>query len=255
MSNTKVSVVMPAFNEEEVIGSSIRTTCEALDREHLDYDLIVVNDGSTDLTFKTVAGEAAKYGGRVRVVGYDPPNRGKGHALRCGAMYARGDYVVFMDSDLDIGSSNLVTYLKSFQDADLIIASKRHPRSRVEQPFSRRVLSLCFHFLVRLLTGVRVSDTQAGLKGFRSESLKKIIPLLSVKKYAFDVEVLVVARLLKMKIVELPVTVHMDAGFSVRHIARMVVDLLGITYRLRIKHWYQKNLNNQAAKYVPFIKW
>ncbi len=255
MSNGKVTVVMPAFNEEEIIDSSIRSTCETLEKECADYDLIVVNDGSTDSTFKVIMEEAAKHEGRVKILGYDYPNKGKGFALKYGAMFAEGDYVIFVDSDSEIEPSNLARYLNGLRNADIVIASKRHPQSRVEEPFSRVFLSLGFQSLVRLLTGVKVSDTQAGLKGFRVESLRRILPLLSVKKYAFDVEVLVVAQLLNMKVVELPVTIYLDANFKVRNIARMAIDLLGIAYRLRVKHWYQKNLYNKAAQYVPLIKW
>ncbi len=255
MLNARVSIVMPAFNEEKMINSSIRNTCDTLSSEHIDYDLIVVNDGSTDSTFRSALKEATNYNGRVKILGYDYPNKGKGYALKYGATFATGDYVIFIDSDSEISPHNLNKYIDKLQNADLVIASKRHPQSKVDEPISRMLLSLCFQILVRLLTGVRVSDTQAGLKGFRVESLRRILPLLSVKKYAFDVEVLLVAQLLGMKIVELPVTIHLDATFGVRHMVRMAIDLLGITYRLRVKHWYQTNLNNQAARYVPLIKW
>ena len=241
----KFSIILPAYNEEDHIGESIEQVSRYLDSLELDYEIIIVDDGSKDETKR----QASKYvlDGKIRIFGYDQ-NMGKGYAIRYGCMHSLGDYVFFMDSDLDIDTLNLAAYLRSIKDADLVIASKRHPRSNVDEPLIRRVLSLGLYFLIRLMTGVQVSDTQTGLKGFRSESLKKILPLLSVKKYAFDIEVLVVAQLLRMKIVELPVKVHLDASFGVRHIVQMALDLLGITYRLRVKHWYQNNLNNQATK-------
>jgi hypothetical protein len=78
--------------------------------------------------------------------------------------------------------------------------------------------------------------------------MRQILPLLSVKRYAFDVEVLAVARLLKMKVVELPVAIRLGALFSVRHIVRIFVDLMGIVYRLRVKRWYQANLWRQPSR-------
>ncbi|MDQ1280791.1 MAG: hypothetical protein QG670_2054 [Thermoproteota archaeon] len=255
MLNSIVSVVMPAFNEEEIISSSIKTTCNVLEKGQMNYELIVVNDGSHDQTFETAWKEAAKHNGHVKVVGYNPPNNGKGYALKYGTAYAKGDYVLFLDSDLEIDPSNLSKYLKVVEGADLVIASKRHPDSKVDEPLTRRIMSFCFHMFVRLLTGVNVSDTQAGLKGFRAESLKKILPLLSVKKYAFDVELLVVAKLHKMKVVELPVAISLKAGFKVGNIARMFVDTLGIAYRLRVLHWYQRNINNQSPKHTHIIQW
>ncbi len=248
----KVSVILPAYNEEDSIGEAVGSVSQRLESMGQDYEIIVVDDGSSDGT-KSRASEYT-LDKKIRVLGYDQ-NMGKGYALKYGAMCALGDFVFFMDSDLDIEASNLARYLKAVQDVDLVIASKRHPLSKVDEPLSRRVLSFSFNMLVRLLTGVQASDTQAGLKAFSSESMKKILPLLSVKKYAFDVELLVVARLLKMKVVELPVKIQLSAGFSIRSIARMAVDLLGIAYRLRIIHWYQRNINNQTPKYAPIIKW
>jgi len=79
--------------------------------------------------------------------------------------------------------------------------------------------------------------------------------LLSVKRYAFDVEVLTVAHLLGMRIVELPVDIRMNARFKLKDVARMGVDLLGIAYRLKVKRWYQENLNKRHVEYKPLIKW
>jgi hypothetical protein len=105
------------------------------------------------------------------------------------------------------------------------------------------------------VAGVRVSDTQSGFKAFRREALVKIMALVSVKRYAFAVELVVVAKLLKLRIVELPVRIRLGGLFSARQVVRMLVDLLGITYRLRVIHWYQKNLYNARATYKPIIKW
>jgi hypothetical protein len=119
----------------------------------------------------------------------------------------------------------------------------------------RRLLSHAFNRLVMLLTGLRVSDTQTGFKAFRREALEKIMNLVSVKHYAFDVELLVAAKLLRLRIVELPIKISLASLFSVRYVLRMFVDLLGITYRLRVIHWYQSNLHNPEAAYKPIIKW
>jgi hypothetical protein len=116
-------------------------------------------------------------------------------------------------------------------------------------------MSRVFNLAARILTGLDVSDTQSGLKAARSEALYKILPLLSVKRYAFDVEFLVVASLLGMKIKELPVDINLDSMFGMRKVVRMGVDLLGIVYRLRLIRWYQKNLQAQSMTYVPLVRW
>jgi hypothetical protein len=119
----------------------------------------------------------------------------------------------------------------------------------------RRFLSLGFNILERLLTGVRATDTQAGLKAARSEALYRVLPLLSVKRYAFDAELLAVASLLGFKITELPVEVNLKATFSFGQVFRMLIDLLGIAYRLRISRWYQENMHAMSATYKPIISW
>jgi hypothetical protein len=116
-------------------------------------------------------------------------------------------------------------------------------------------LSLGFNTLERLLIKIRVSDTQAGMKGLRSVALYRILPLLSVKKYAFDAELLAVATLLGFRLRELPVHIQLRAGFSTRQVFRMMIDLLGISYRLRIKKWYQKNMRGISETYRPIIQW
>ena len=157
------------------IGQAVGLVSLKLESMGQEYEIIVVDDGSVDGT-KIRASECALNGGSVKVIGYDQ-NMGKGFALMHGAMCAKGDFIFFMDSDLDIEPLNLSGYLNSIKEADLVIASKRHPRSRVEEPMSRRVFSLGFHKIVKLLVGIKVSDTQSGLKGFRSESLRLILPL------------------------------------------------------------------------------
>jgi hypothetical protein len=160
-----------------------------------------------------------------------------------------------MDSDADIKPDLIDQYVALLRDNDIVLASKRHPDSKVSAPLMRRFLSYGFHCLVILLTGVRVSDTQSGFKAFRREALVKIMALVCVKRYAFAAELIVVAKLLNLRAVELPVKIHLGSLFSARQAIRMLVDLLGITYRLRVIRWYQKNLHNLHAQHKPVIKW
>lgn len=243
---------MPAYNEEEHISAAIQSVERVMKSVARSFEVIVVDDGSTDRT-KEIA-ENSISNQNFRVIGY-ARNMGKGYAIVYGAMASRGDYIVFMDSDMEINVDGIESYLEALRHADFVVASKRHPESRVKQPVTRRLLSYGFNMLARLVLGIKVSDTQTGLKAFRAKSFKEIIPLLSVKRYAFDVEVLTIASLKKMKFVEMPVNLELKARFSVKAVVRMAVDLLGIAYRLRIKRWYQKNMNVSNASYKPIIRW
>lgn len=247
-----VSVLLPAFNEEANIKRSLRMVSRTVSGIGLEYEIVVIDDGSRDGTRLAATEEMDEL--PVKVVGHSI-NMGKGEALKYGTKFASGEITVFLDCDGEISPSELVEYLMALRNADLAIGSKRHPNSKVKTPIERKFLSACFNYLVRIFTGIRCSDTQSGLKAFKTSSLKRIMPLVSVKRYAFDVEILAVASLMQMRVVEMPVTIQLRARFKVKQVFRMLVDLLGIAYRLRMRHWYQRNLSNDSADYQPILRW
>ncbi|MGD0644132.1 MAG: glycosyltransferase [Candidatus Bathyarchaeia archaeon] len=253
MGQVALSFVVPAYNEEDFIEDTLGSLEAVIKGKNLPYEIVVVDDGSLDGTLAKVI-RYAKTNGHVKVVSY-ANNIGKGHAVKTGFMQTSGDIVVFADSDMEIGLSTISCYLAALERGDIVIASKRHADSRVEVPLSRRILSLCFNGLVRLLTGVPVNDTQSGLKAMRKSAFIDIFPRLAVKRYAFDVELLAVAHLCGLKVVEMPVDIKLDAAFKPKEMWHMFVDLLGITYRLRVLHWYQRLLpeKNGFQNMVSFV--
>jgi len=231
-------VVMPAFNEGRIVKEAIRRVDSVIRQMKLHYELIVVDDGSADETRKEVV-DYANNNSHVKVISYER-NMGKGYAVKTGFQQAKGNTVVFVDSDSDIDPKQVVRYVGALKDADVVVASKRHPRSKVDIPLIRRVLSYGFNILVKLLVGLRLSDTQTGLKAVRRSALVGVFPRLTVKRYAFDVELLASANSLGLKIMELPIRIRLSNLFSVREVWRMFLDLLGIAYRLRVLRWYQR---------------
>ena len=242
---------MPAYNEAEGIERSITEAKRQFEALSKDFEIILVDDGSSDGTRKIVEGLEDR---KFRIVGYNR-NQGKGHAIKTGLNHATGQFAFLVDSDSEIHAKELASYVDALESADFVIGSKRHPLSTVRTPTMRRFLSLGFNVLERLLTGVNATDTQAGLKAARTAALYQVLPLLSVKRYAFDAELLAVASLFDFRISELPVDIDLKATFSVRQVFRMFIDLLGIAYRLRIKHWYQRNKESMTDTYDPIIPW
>jgi len=233
----ELSFILPAYNEENNIEMIIEKTDHVMKQVGIEYEVIVVNDGSKDETEKKVI-EYSKFNGHVKVISYRK-NMGKGYAIRTGFFSATGDIVAFIDSDLDIDPIQINRYIRVLKYGDIATASKKHPQSHVEMPLLRRFLSLGFNILVRLLTGLKLGDTQAGLKAGRLKSLEKVFSVLSVKRFAFDVELFAVANLYGLKIIEMPVNIRLtNVFFNPREIFRMFIDLLGITYRLRIRKQY-----------------
>ena len=234
-----ISVIIPVYNEESKIHSLLAHIREILSETLLQYELIIINDGSTDNTELVVA-EEGKLDNRIKLLSYKE-NRGKGHAVKMGVLNSKGDIVCFLDGDLDISPSEIKNYIKGLEGCDLVIASKAHPLSIITAPFVRKMLSKMFSMLVRLAVGINIKDTQSGLKIGNGNALRQIFNVMLVKRYAFDVEMLAIASKLNLKIKESPIEITLDCSFKFREILNMFVDVLGISYRLRIIRFYQQS--------------
>jgi hypothetical protein len=155
-------------------------------------------------------------------------------------MQTKGDVVVFADSDMDIDLGTVSKYVDALEHGDIVVATKWHPDSMVDMSLTRRVLSHGFNVLVRILAGANLKDTQVGLKVMKKSAFANIFPRLCVKRYAFDVELLAVASLYGLRIVRMPAQLRIRKSFRLKEMFKMFQDLLGIAYRLRVLHWYQR---------------
>ncbi len=243
----KISVIVPAYNEEKAIEGTIAVLSGYLASAFGDFELVVVSDGSRDQTFAKASRLASP---QVKVFEYQP-NRGKGHALRYGFSKTVGDLIVFYDTGIDFPPSQIGDFLQVLQktDSDLVIGSKRHTRSKVNYPFRRKIISLLAQACTRLLFNLNVTDTQVGLKVFRRKVLEEVMPLMLVKRYAFDIELLVLARRCGFKIVEAPVELNLNldsAGAGTLVVVwKTFLDTLGIFYRLKIMGFYGKSVEER----------
>lgn len=246
LAGADVSVVVPAYNEEDNIDLAVERIKTALEGLTDNYEIIVIDDGSEDGTHKRVRHKNGK-DSRVKVLRHGV-NMGKGFAIKHAAEIATGSRVAIVDSDMEIDPRQLRLYLDMLDSYDISIASKRHKYSSYKAPFTRKFFSLGFNLLVRLLTGLQVSDTQAGLKCIRGEYFRTVVDSIVVKRYAYDVEMLAVARALKLKVIELPIVVDQRSAFRPMEAIQMFRDLLGIAYRLRVTKWYQRRLSLELRK-------
>lgn len=258
-----LSVVVPVYNQAAAIAENITVIREVLDATvEGDIELIVVSDGSIDRTQEQVLSARDE---RMRFIHYDR-NLGKGYAVKVGALEARGKWIAYLDSDLDLDPGLLGQFLLRAQEADLDIAigSKRHPRSEVHYPRSRRVASWMFQQAVRLLFRFSVRDTQVGMKLFRRDVIEQVFPFLLVKRFAFDIELLAVARSFGFKrIEEQPIRLdYRFTGSGVRSIAvlRALIDTAAVFYRLTILRYYHRKRMLTGAygwtrprEYVPLV--
>jgi len=227
---SKVSIIIPAFNEAVSIARCLKEIARAMNESKFDYEVIVIDDGSDDSTY-IVSNNVAKGNHKIKLI-KNHVNMGKGHAIKRGLQLCSGDFIAYMDADFSMHPKQLTLFLSKLKEADAVIGSKRHPKSIISYPLHRKFLSKAFNLLVKLMFRIPFSDTQCGFKIFKREVLEKVYPKLLTKNYAFDVELLINVYRWGYKIVEAPVILrHWRERFGVGDIFRISIDLLPIFYR------------------------
>lgn len=227
-----VSVIIPTYNEGGCIQSNLEKVVDYLSPISSQSEVIVVDDGSTDDTLKQVA-LAAHQDPRIRLIPFST-NRGKGFAVKQGILAARGDAVFFTDADLSTSIEAIQAGLNGIAEGcPVVIASRRHPESVIALPQNRArdAIGRLFNLVVRTLLSLRFRDTQCGFKCFSREAAREIFSLARIDGYAFDVEIIIIARKLGYRIKEIPVCWSDSADSKVRplgDLSRVTRDLLKI---------------------------
>lgn len=237
----KLSVIVPAYREGKRIYQNITRLLEELNKLDAPYEVVVVSDGNTDATVREAKRVDSPF---VRVFHY-PMNVGKGFALSLGVDQCVGELVTFIDADMELDPAYIGVFIELMKDSncDAVIGSKRHPQSRVAYPRFRRFQSWVYQVLIRVLFNLNIRDTQTGLKLFRRQVLREVLPLLAIKKFAFDLELLVVARQLGYRdVCEAPVSLTYQFASTVNlgSAWRVLWDTAAIFYRLRVLRYYAR---------------
>ena len=235
-----LSVIVPAYNEAKKLSETIREAVDTLESSNLEHEVIIVDDGSKDDTYGKALSITEQYP-TVRVFNYEQ-NQGKGYALEYGFQFVQGDLVLFLDADSELPPSQIPRFLQYLpaDGVDILIGSKRHPLSQVDVAFSRRLLSKSYNVLVKLLFNLDVTDVLVGLKLFRRQVLEQVLPRLSVRRYAFDVELLAIAHQLGYRIMEAPVELsyRFSSQIVIKGTWRIFLDTINIFYRMKVLHRY-----------------
>jgi glycosyltransferase involved in cell wall biosynthesis len=246
----KLSIIIPAYKEEKNIYSTIDRIVRVHERLSYTYEVVVVVDGSPDKTAEKARAHKSK---NVFVHTYKT-NRGKGYALKYGTNKARGEIITFTDAggDFDPVQFDKCVKLLEIFDADFVLGSKRHPASKVNYPAKRKLFSKIYQLMIKILFGLNVTDTQAGLKFLKRKVAKDVVPRALVKQYAFDLEMLVIAHQLGYRrVFEAPVELDFNAigsGINFKTIKKMITDTLAVFYRARILDYYRKSGKNKSKR-------
>lgn len=246
-NNTKkrlLSVIVPAYKQEKTIKKDLENIINTLTEGliNTEFEVICVVDGILDKTFD----EAKKVKSNKLKVYHYTTNQGKGYAVRFGMSKAKGELISFLDAGMDISPKGIMMIMAhlDWYDADIIVGSKKHPASRVNYPFLRKILSWGYHLGVKILFNLDISDTQSGIKIFRRKVVEKILPKLLVKTYAMDIEMLAVAKYFGFdRIYEAPIEVTFSSDTSAIkwHTSFLMAwDTLAVFYRLKILKFYNK---------------
>ena len=208
-----ISIIIPAFNEEKRLPSTLQHVRAYLDASRWDFaEMVVVDDGSRDAT----ADVGAQAGARVL---RNPGNRGKGYSVRHGMLEAQGEWLLFTDADLSAPIAELETLWQraAAEQASVAIGSRALDRSLigVHQPMFREAMGRFFNLSMRLVTGLPFRDTQCGFKLFEAAVARQIFGRQLLDGFGFDVEILYIAKRLRFKSIEVPVKWNDVAGTKV----------------------------------------
>lgn len=239
----KLSIVMPAYNEGVHIYENIIKTRDIIAAFAADTEIIVVNDGSIDNTKSEIERACARCD-NVRMVS-STRNHGKGSAILAGVAESCGEFIAFLDADLELDPAQLEGYLIRMKESecDVVIASKLHKDSQLSYPLKRRIMSIGYYIMLRVLFRLKLKDTQTGLKLFRAKAIKPVAHLIRTSGFAYDIEILVAIRCRGGKIEEMPVRVVYKRERTARRIRFADVwhafkDTLSVFIRARFRKYY-----------------
>jgi glycosyltransferase involved in cell wall biosynthesis len=207
MAHPRLSIVIPAYNESARIQATLARVLDCVEARHWDAEILLVDDGSTDETVAIVQRWMVRHP-RLHLI-KNAGNRGKGYSVRNGLLQAAGDIVMFTDADLSAPMEEAERLFAAIDNgADVAIGSRWLDKQKqtTHQPIYRRFFGRCFNWVTRRVIGLPFKDTQCGFKAFRRDAAQTIFRLQTIERWGFDPEILFIARKLKYRIVEVPVT-------------------------------------------------
>jgi dolichyl-phosphate beta-glucosyltransferase len=236
LDDTYLSLIVPVYNEAGRLEAPLAAVVQYLNQNFQRWEILYVDDGSTDTTFEILQKAAVQYP-ELKTL-RSPTNEGKGAAIRKGFGQAQGDILVFSDADFSTPIEECTRLLQLLRSGhDVVIGSRGLPDSKVEvhQSWIRESMGKIFNFFIQSLLPLDFQDTQCGFKMFCKDAASILLPRMTIRGFAFDVELLVIAKLQGMKVAEIPVTwrnVKESKVHPIRSSLQMLKDLLKIRYQM-----------------------
>ena len=234
MSHPFLSIIIPAYNEESRLPQTLEQAFSFLAEQEYKAEIIVVENGSNDRTFKIAQELSAAF---PNLYVFHNDEAGKGKAVQRGMLEARGQYRIFCDADLSMPIGEIARFIPPHNDTDIVIASREVDGAiRYDEPHQRHITGRIFNFIIRLLALPGIHDTQCGFKGFRAEVAEDLFQHQNIEGWAFDVEILYIAKLRGYDVIELPIPWYYREESKInvlRDSFRMFLDILKIRRNAR----------------------
>jgi len=241
MSATYLSVIVPAYNEEERLSQTLKEINNYLRQQNYESEILVVSDGSTDRTNEITKNLMAEIK-NLRLLEF-PKKRGKGFGVRQGMLEAKGGYRIFTDADNSTPLEQIEKMWPHFKEGFDIVIGSRDLKGAVldpPQPWQRIFAGEAFKLVRKIIVGLwEIQDSQCGFKCFTKKAAEKIFPKCKIDRFSFDAEVLLIAKKLKYKIKEIPIYWKNDLASKVKFksMVKMALDLVKIRWNF-ITHKY-----------------
>jgi len=243
MSEVHLSIVIPAYNEEKKLPNTLPKIYDYLKKQSYNWEILIVSDGSKDNTAQVVKDLSSQIE-NLRLID-NKENHGKGYVVKQGMLSAKGKYRLFTDADNSTSIEQIEKMWPEFEQGYEVIIGSRDiegAKLAVSQPWWRLMIGNAFNLLVQIMCGLwGIPDTQCGFKGFTREAAEDIFSRTRISRFAFDAEMLVIAKKMKYKIKEIPVFWVNDKRSSVKFksMVKMAIDLFQIRLNM-IKGIYEK---------------
>lgn len=230
----KYSVIVPAYNEEKRIIETLQKAQDFFDKKGDVYEVIVVNDGSSDKTVEVVK----NFSNNIQVI-QNPQNMGKWYSIKNGVFHASGEYILFIDADNSTPIENFTKLEKHIDKYDVIIGSRHMKESEIgkKQPWYRRMVGRLGNKLINLVLIKGIKDTQCGFKLFKYNSAINIFPFQKINRFGFDMELLFISKIKGYTIKEVPVSWFNDEGSRLHPIKDSFKTLWELLY-IKINYWF-----------------
>jgi len=231
-----LSVIIPAYNEEKRLPKTLIEIDKYLRKQNYDYEILVVNDGSKDKTREILSNLKSQIS-NLKITGYEI-NQGKGYAVRFGMLEAQGEYRLFTDADNSTSINHIEKMWPEFKKGFDVVIGSRDVQGAVldpAQPFLRKLLGNYFKLYRKFVIGLwTIHDTQCGFKAFSRKAAENIFPKCKINRWAFDPEILIIAKKLGYKTKEIPVywKNNLESKVKLKSMIGMGIDLLKIRWNL-----------------------